>query len=369
MSITRDGLFMSNTASSTSTGDVTRSGLQRLYAVWHDSKDLYHQPQKAFRHLLLDTDRLAAVMLTPTVHRHVFGPGTSEVVTGARVTACNLQTLVELSTGTRGQLLFFFSVAFTVQGYEQQLTGSVAVHQTGYLHAILLWSDPTLLSASHQQQLLSFHIPCPACAVPPCDMPPPSEGCRPGLDTVLFLAQLGTFVHIEDEMYLHVPSDDNPFLPLQFVQISPTGITTVHPAKPPARFASLYNPSLHITRQAGPSPSRGQTPYSSAKTGAWTRADVFALSGLSARLVTSPILHPDPKFLLRWIQATQPNPASSQWFAEMRVLKTGRNQYVLRSFASQNVSATAKLSTQCSPYSCQVRAHHQMRTSCSSILK
>jgi len=370
MSITQEGLFTKGALKATST--------QRLYAVWHDATDVLQQPQQAVHHLLLDTTRLAQVLLTPTVQSAVLG----NTATGARVTTCSIQSLVELATGIRGQLLFFFSVTFTIQQQGRGNTAAATAESsdtstttttttTGYVHGILLWTDPVLLSSSSvvEEHQFAFYPPCPTCVgMPPCDNPKPAEGCRPGLDTVLYLAKHGTFLHIENDLYLHVPSSGTStttsssmlLLPLQFVQIDPTGVATVHPVVPPATLFSS------ATYYAGSIPLLPNNNVA----GGWTRADVFALSGLSARVIRSPVLH-FPRTTLRWLQGTQlltstASTASQSWFAEVRLVRTSKG-LTLQTFASQNVSATAKLKTACSPYSCQACTSSTLRLLCTSV--
>jgi hypothetical protein len=110
-------------------------------------------------------------------------------------------------------------------------------------------------------------------------------------------------------------------------------------------------------------PRAHQQAQSLASTGAWTRADLFALSSLSTRVVRSPVLLSGVP-TLRWLQANQPNPTATHWFSELRVLNTPPWGFMLRAFASQNVSATATLKTSCSPYSCQVRISESALSVC-----
>jgi hypothetical protein len=147
----------------------------------------------------------------------------------------------------------------------------------------------------------------------------------------------------------------------------------MHPA--PSPFTN-YPSSINLNRSIGPSPLRGQGIQSqyTANTGAWTHSDLFALSGLSTRIIRSPILHFNSNhqknpiqnsMTIRWLQATQPIPTATQWFAEVRLI-SGVGGFVLRSFGSQNVTTTAKLKSKCSPYSCQACTTPALRLLCTS---
>jgi hypothetical protein len=109
------------------------------------------------------------------------------------------------------------------------------------------------------------------------------QGCKRGVDTVIALAQEGSFLHLSGQDYLHIPSDNSPRQPLRFVSIDPTGSKTQSESQPPGPFAGIYKPKINLYRSS--MFLYGQQQGSTTEAGSWTSADVFALSGLSTRQV------------------------------------------------------------------------------------
>ena len=321
ITISKAGAFAASASASSS---ATASTQQTLYAVRYDESDTFHKPQQALTYLLLDTNQIAAMLMTKSIQDSVF----SMPVANVQVTQCSITTLLELASGVRGKLLFFLSLTFSAQGYTTQ-TNNELIMTAGAVNAIFLWYDPTFSSAAPQMQ---FFLPCTCVSgSPPCactaDQPcQPVLGCRPGLDAALYLGQMGTFLHVSGNTYLHIPATTNvQELALQYVSIDPTGDRTLYPVPPPNAGLNYEGRGgagqMLLYKPLGPSPGQGQRAQIPALS-AWTRADVFALSGLATRLVRSPVIEDSLHIPVRWLQSTQTSAAVVQWFAEMLLLLT-----------------------------------------------
>ena len=251
MSIDQAGI-MSTSSSSSTTTTTTKTVVQQLYVVWYDSQNTFQQPQQAISHLLLDTQDIAGVLMTNMIKNYVFEEMTSTTVSNVQVTQCSISNLVELATGTRGQLLFFFSVTFAAQGY---YANNQLIQRASTINVIFKWQDPSSLS-SMSSPVLQFFLPCKSTQN---GIFVASIGCRPGLDTVLYLGQLGSFLFVESNIYLHIPSSNNmQTMPLQYVQVDPTGNSTQYLSAPPSALRYTQNDvgTYHLTMPMAPSPSQ-----------------------------------------------------------------------------------------------------------------
>ena len=162
LSISQAGLMMA--------GPTTVATQQQFYAAHFSSGQ---------QHLLLDTLILSNQILTPAIQRKVFVETT---VSQGKVTQCTINALVEIYTGVRGQLLFFFSVSFQVccpafhphpmrlthtpqaQAYAQQ----TMLQETGIVHGILQWSDPSFFTAAQSGSQTQLFLPCDSCSSAGC---------------------------------------------------------------------------------------------------------------------------------------------------------------------------------------------------------
>ena len=343
---------------------------QQMYAVWYDALNKFQQPQQAITHLIMDTSEISNLLMTPSVQKSVFG-GTA--VSNVQVTQCTISNLVELASSVRGKLIFFLSITFSVQGY---YANNQAIARAGTVNGILKWQDPVFYPFEQTASTFQFFLACPRDGVQcktlsAAGCPLPSPGCRPGLDTVLDLGQVGSLLHVNSDIYLHIPSSTNLMesnMPLQYVQIDPSGNSTVFLKVDPASLQYTANSNGHFYLSAfnSPSPSSGSKRSLDTNLGAWTRADVFALNGLSTRQVRSPVIETASSAPVRWLQSMQGAAGVVQWFAEIRLVLSSVG-FQLKTFHSQNVSTNAVMSSKCSPYSCAACSNARVRLACHAL--
>ena len=367
VSISQSGAF------AFSSSNLKTATLQQLYAVWYDESNVFKQPQQAMTNLLLDTSQISNLLLTQTIQNTLFDP--SQKVSNTQVTQCSISSLVELASGVRGQLLFFLSITFSAQGYSQTNANALTM-ASGVVFAILQWSDPVYFGQQGGGAQLQLFVPCPCPPnsytggggpPPSCPDPQSQKGCRPGLDSVLYLAQLGTFLYVESNLYLHIPADtQGGTMPFQYVKIDPSGNQTLYPVSPPEslKYPGGFPTNNQIFLSQGT--KMGPSPPQSSDIGSWTQADVFALSGLGSRQVRSPVIQNVSNVPIRWLQSIQSSPASVQWFMEMRLLLT-QTGFQLKGFQSQNVTTQATFTSNCTPSACSGCASSRLRLTCHAV--
>lgn len=390
MTVSSSGIlsFDSNIAST----ENSARNQQKLFAVRHDVLNVFQRKQKALTSLILDSESLTTTLLSSAIQDYVFEQKT---VYNAYVKECQINELIEIATGVPGKLQFFITVMFTANGWvkqedisedmgfitdeQQSSRGSNAAQttqqilKTGYIAAIVSWCDSTVVLGC-RPTIVEYFLPC-FCADEQgifCQKPEYTHGsgCRPGIDAVIYLAQRGTFLHVQGNVYIFLPKEDavdssGSKLLIQYVEISPDGNHTKYPVKPPS--------ALQYPRIAPEKPIRLYVPSSTTKAqllrqemGFWSHSDVFANSGLAMRILRSPILLNLTAFPIRWLQASQPTSTAVQWLKEVRILLTKRG-FELVSTSSQNTTAQAIVKTKCSPYDCSSCVAPSVRLVCHAL--
>ena len=344
--------------------------------------------------IILDTEAISAMLLTPTIQTYVFEGVT---VSNAYITECQINTLLEIHSKVKGKLVFFMTLMFSAQGWvnsqEAVVGGTVEntnantdnndnnnqqILKTGYITGMLSWCDPSVVKGctTQTQQKMDFFLPCD-CNVEGqvvCQSPSYTPGCRPHIDSALFLAQRGTFMHVKDATattYLYLPMQDavdsvGNKLAIQYVTLDPGGNGTFYPVTPPAdlRFAGvakqntirLFNPSSVTMQQ-----------LMKQELGSWSHNDVFALSGLPSRNVRSPwLLNATASAPVRWLQAAQMTSTAVQWLREGRIVHSNRG-FEITSVASQKTTSQATLQAACSPNTCSACASASVRLLCHAL--
>ena len=186
---------------------------------------------------------------------------------------------------------------------------------------------------------ITFWPPCGVgCKEPSC-----SNTCHPQLESVLKMAQTGTFVHIKDKAYLYVPaavSVSGSHIYIQKLQIDPVkGLTA---SNLPQRFAATADNVL--------------------QTGMWTRGNIFS-SIMTRRVVRDSSIHgtgaesSNPYFF----QAE--DSFSARWLQEMRLVSSNSG-LKLKPFASQEINQTANTVVTCTTLSCSGCASSNLRLLC-----
>lgn len=295
------------------------------------------------KRFLIRSNDLESILLTPQIQRALFA---NTVLQRPQVSGCRITAIFALNPQ-----LFFFAITIQIKGYT--MAGNDFPQKGGHtLHVIHKnnYMDDGIMEDPTQKKKIQFFVPCSSLLLLQSD-------CNPDLDTLITLANYGTF--FSDPL---LTSSDLLYLPS-----SPILSTTF-----PASFLTTASPQrAAFLRFVGEKFETVSTFSIASSEYAWTRANIFSDA---AMYLQKPIYdsayhhHPDTPtsnsvFLF---QALPQQPDA--WLQELRPVKSnGIQGYRFAAYKSQQTTAKVTVDQICSiSVSCSGCSTYRLRLLCAA---